>query len=616
MGMRKSWMNQRKRARNKTRNLFQRVIRNTLARPEELTVSQWAEKYRVLDNSSNFSGKWSNNVTPYLIGIMDSFNDPYIREIYLCKASQLGGTEALINILMYLISENPAPAMIVYPNDDLAKDVSNDKLKPAFRLVPQIKKIFYENSSKELRLKFKTMVVYLRGSGSPAKLASKAIKYLFFDEIDKMGGASKKEASPYNLAMERIKTYKAQSKVFACSTPTLKTNYIWNLHDNADEVRHFFVPCPHCGEFIELKWKQVKYCEDKTMSPYERAKTAVYVCQECGCLISDGDKPAMLRSGKWEAVKKRGIGNPKSVGFWINSLYSVFVTWADAAEEFLKSKEDPELLQNFVNSWLAECWEDTKLKTSEELVMERQTQVEEFVVPDWTRLITGGVDIQENCVYYTVRAWGEHITSQNITHGQVSSFSEIENIMNLEWRKQDGTRMVVNLTLIDSGYEPDATYDFCADNSDWAFPCKGASNEMDTYYRISKVNKTSSKAYGMQLIIVDGSKYKDMIAGRMRRVNGRGSWMVYQGCDGEYAKQVTSEHKINVKTGNGKLRQEWVVKTSHADNHYLDCEVYAMAAADILGVRTLHLQENSSMKTKEKEETPEEKWINVNEKWV
>ena len=292
------------------------------------------------------------------------------------------------------------------------------------------------------------------------------------------------------------------------------------------------------------------------------------------------------------------------------------MTWADAAEEFLKSKEDPELLQNFVNSWLAECWEDTKLKTSEELVMERQTQVEEFVVPDWTRLITGGVDIQENCVYYTVRAWGEHITSQNITHGQVSSFSEIENIMNLEWRKQDGTRMVVNLTLIDSGYEPDATYDFCADNSDWAFPCKGASNEMDTYYRISKVNKTSSKAYGMQLIIVDGSKYKDMIAGRMRRVNGRGSWMVYQGCDGEYAKQVTSEHKINVKTGNGKLRQEWVVKTSHADNHYLDCEVYAMAAADILGVRTLHLQENSSMKTKEKEETPEEKWINVNEKWV
>jgi phage terminase large subunit GpA-like protein len=31
----------------------------------------------------------------------------------------------------------------------------------------------------------------------------------------------------------------------------------------------------------------------------------------------------------------------------------------------------------------------------------------------------------------------------------------------------------------------------------------------------------------------------------------------------------------------------WVPKTSHADNHYLDCEVYAAAAADIAGYRAI-----------------------------
>lgn len=284
------------------------------AAPEELTVSEWAEKYRVLDESSNISGKWSNSITPYLVGIMDSINDPHIREIYFCKSSQVGGTEALINILGYLIMEEPAPAMIVYPSDDLAKDISNDKLKPAFRLIPQIRKIFYENSSKELRLKFKTMILYLRGAGSPSKLASKAIKYLFFDEIDKMGGASKKEASPFNLAMERVKTYKSQSKVYACSTPTLSTNYIWALHDNADEVRHYFVPCPHCREMIELKFANIVFAKDdeKKMSPYDRAKTAVFVCPECGCEILDSDKPAMLRAGEWKAVKKRGVGSRRA----------------------------------------------------------------------------------------------------------------------------------------------------------------------------------------------------------------------------------------------------------------------------------------------------------------
>ena len=615
-------MSERIRSKRKTLRLFQRVIRKAFEKPEQLKVSQWAEKYRVLDDSSNLSGKWSNDITPYLVGIMDAFNDPYIREIYFCKSSQIGGTEALITILCYLIMESPAPAMVVYPSDDLAKDISNDKLKPAFRLIPQIREIFYENSSKELRLKFKTMLLYLRGAGSPAKLASKAIKYLFFDEIDKMGGASKKEASPFNLAMERVKTYKSQSKVYACSTPTLRTNYIWSLHENADEVRHYFVPCPHCGEMIELKFKQVIFAEDKEkqMSPYDRAKTAVYVCQKCGCEILDSDKPKMLREGKWIAVKKRGIGNPKSVGFWINSLYSVFVTWADAAEEYLKSYEDPELLQNFVNSWLAEPWEDTKLKTTEDLVMERQTELSEYVVPDWTKLLTAGVDVQENCLYYAIRAFGKFTTSQNIAHGQVLSFSEIEEIMNAEFETEDGRRVVVNLALIDSGYQPDATYDFCVDNSDWALPVKGASNPMRDRYKISKVDKVNSKAYGMQLVLVDGDQYKDSIAARMAKDNGTGSWMVYRGCDEEYAKQVTSEHKVAIQLKNGTRKTTWVKKHSHEANHYLDCEVYAMAAAEIRGVRSLHLQKEEDESVPEQKDSgayvPEESWIQQQDSWL
>ena len=152
-------MSQRSRSRIKTKHLFMRVIRKILQKTDNLTVSQWAEKYRILDDSSNLSGRWSNSITPYLVEIMDCFNDPDIRRIYLCKAAQLGGTSALINILCYIIMNAPAPAMIVYPNDDLAKDVSNDKLKPAFRLIPEVRKLFMENSSKELRLKFKLMVL-------------------------------------------------------------------------------------------------------------------------------------------------------------------------------------------------------------------------------------------------------------------------------------------------------------------------------------------------------------------------------------------------------------------------------------------------------------------------
>lgn len=99
--------------------------------------------------------------------------------------------------------------------------------------------------------------------------------------------------------------------------------------------------------------------------------------------------------------------------------------------------------------------------------------------------------------------------------------------------------------------------------------------------------------------------------------------MVYQGCDLDYAEQVTAEHKITERAG-GKETLKWVKKTTHADNHYLDCEVYAAAAADIRGVRSLFLEEQTEEPEQKKQPqskpaqqpTPEEGWIRDNESWI
>ncbi len=606
---------ERQRSRRRTVKLFMGIIKMILQKPEKISVSQWAEKYRILDESSNFSGKWTHDVTPYLVGIMDAFNDPYIQEINFCKSTQVGGTEVMLNIIGWIIMEDQAPVMIVYPSDDLAKDISNDRIKPSLSKTPEIKERFYLNSSKELKLKFRGMTLYLRGSHSAEKLASKSIKYLFFDEIDKLDGASKKEASPYNLAKERTRTYTYSRKIYTCSTPTLKTNYVWRIHEEADEQRKFFVPCPHCGSHIIFQFDQIKFPKEGTNK--ERAEEAVYICQECGGKITDRDKIKMLRKGEWRDVKKTCVGKARTVSFWINALYSRFLTWSEIVMEFLKSKDDPDQLQNFVNSWLAEPWEDKKTEMSKSMVLDRQTETKEFIVPPWAKIITGGVDVQRSSFYWTIRAWGDHMTSQNIAHGQYASREEVEDVMNLEFKKEDGTPMIVNLVLIDSGDQTDTVYDICADNSEWALPVKGANKELMTHYKISIVNKANSKANGMRLVTVDGDKYKDMIAARLRRRQGRGAWMVYAGCDEEYAVQVTNEHKVNVKTQNGATKKKWIPKTSRPNNHYLDAEVYCFAAADMMGVRTLHLQEeDNEPEEKEYNKKEEQEWIKNKEDWV
>lgn len=598
---------------------YQRAALEFLLPPEDISVSEWAEEHRILDvRSSAMPGHWRNSVTPYLSEIMDTMNDFEIEETIFVKPTQVGGTEALLNRLGYLIVQDPGPTMIVYPTDILGDSTSENRIIPMIKNSPAIKQHYNERISSKMELQFDNMYVSISGANSPASLASKPIRYLFLDEVDKFPAASRREADPISLARERTKTF-INRKIYMCSTPTLRTGHIWKAKESADIEKHYFIPCPHCSAQIELKFQNLRWPDDEAgLDAADRAELATYVCQECGCTISDAEKNRALSFGEWRVVRERGK-TVRRVAYWINTLYSPFVRFSEIAKEFLKSKDDPDLLHNFTNSWLAEPWEDTKLKTNAEMVLERQTEVEQFVLPDWTKLVTGGVDVQENCLYWTIRAWGDFLTSQNIAHGQAFSFAEVEKYMNLEYRKADGTVFMVDLVLVDSGDQTDEVYDFCAINAEWALPCKGVSSQL-SHYRLSTVNKTGSRAYGMNLVLVDGGKYKDMIASRMRKPNGKGSWMVYKGCDEEYAQQVTAEHKVNVKNSKGQQSLVWQPKTENADNHYLDCEVYCMAAADIKGVRNLFLQntveEPKKPEPKKDAPTPEENWIRANDTWL
>lgn len=564
--------------------------------PERITVSKWADKNRILDSKTSASpGQWKTSTTPYLKGIMDAFNDKEIETIVFCKPTQVGGTESLNNMLGYVISQEPAPTLIVYPTLELAKYTSKNRLQPMIRLSDSMNEKFIESETKELELQFDGMYVVISGANSPASLASRPIRYLFLDEVDKYPSNAGKESDPISLAKERTKTFKTNRKIFITSTPTLKVAPIWQALQTSDEERHYFVPCPHCGAYQELKFKQIKWQknEDKSLA----ADSAYYECEHCKEKIRDSHKMQMLRNGKWEAV--RSSGSKKTVGFHLNTIYSPWVDFSEVVYEFLKSKENPEMLQNFVNSWLAEPWEETQLTVNSDTVMEKQSEYNVNVVPDQAQVLTAGVDVQQNKLYYTIRAWGANYTSWNIAHGEVYDFESLELVMNTEYLKRNGQKYQVELCLMDSGYRTDEVYEFCYFNADWCIPAKGSSDyNMFAKYRLSVVNKTNSKAMGMRLVNVNTNKYKDFIASRLRRKMPEdklnGSFMVHADCDIDYAQQITSEHKVKEKKGENEV-MIWRPKRAHIDNHYLDCEVYASCAGDLVNV--IALQEGDEIIT-------------------
>lgn len=575
--------------------------------PEKLTVSEWADKYRVLDSkTSAIPGQWKTSQTPYLRGIMDSFNDPEIEEIIFVKPTQVGGTECLNNIIGYIVAQDPSPTLVVYPTLDLAEYTSDNRLQPMFKISPVLKDK-YNEKSKKLELQCDGMYIVLSGANSPASLASRPIRFLLLDEVDKYPTNAGKEASPTALARERTKTFANNKKIFQTSTPTLKTGPIWQEWENADSQMKYFVPCPHCGKYQIFEFKQLKW--KKTKNPEEARDTAYYLCNECNHIITDQHRFQMIANGQWRHTKKKGS---RKTAFWLNVFYSPWVRLGDIAYEFVVSKNFPDLLMNFINSWLAEPWEDVESSSSAEKVLKKNSNLKALEVPEGTVMITGGADVQKKCIFYTIRAWTEDMTNYNIAHGQIYSFNELEYVMNTTYYDKNDQGYMVNLCCVDSGDQTDDVYDFCSINAEWATPIKGSSRKIYGKYNVSRIDKQNSKANGMKLVLIDTDFYKNMIFARLKREQG--GFYIYDECDVDYAEQITSEHKV-IEKKNGKLVETWKPKKSNIDNHYLDAEVYCFCAADLCGIRDIHVQSRTSITENKSVETHNQassnSWLNI-----
>ena len=578
--------------------------------PELLTVSEWADKHRILsEQDSSSPGHWRTSKTPYLKKVMDAFNDLSIYDITFCAGTQLGKTAAEQNMIGYAISQDPGPMMIVYPTEKLAEFTSERRLKPMFKLTESIKTRFFERESKRLELSFESMYIALVGANSPSDLSSRPVRYIFFDEIDKFPAWSGAEASPIKLAEERTKTF-YNRKIVKVSTPTLKTGYIWQAWEKADMQYNYYLPCPHCGESQVLESSQIKWPEDMDISQVKN--NAWYECKFCHNAIYDRQKIQMLRDGTWKGNKKV-TGKVRKVAFHMSSLYSPWLSFGDVASEFLESKDVPSLLMNFINSWLAEPWVDKSSKLKSDIVMEKQLPYDRGRMPEDAQLITCGIDCQLDHFWYSVRAWGPHLTSWLVDYGRIETWADVETVINRSYADSNGEVRNVNLACIDSGYNTDEVYSFCAQHIDVAVPTKGSSTQLKSRYNVTILDR--GKAFGLRLYTFDPNQLKNFIASRMNiNAGDYGSWNVYRDIDREYCDQICAEQLVEKKDKKGKITSVWEKISSHAQNHLLDCETNNALAAEILGVRYL-------MEQKEKEETqeqPKEKdeWLNVDDDWL
>lgn len=567
--------------------------------PQRLSVSAWAERNRVMPQGSSVPGPFRFLRTPYMREPSDAVSDPAVDRLTIMSAAQVAKTELILNAIGYLMDQDPGPALLVLPRDEDVIQMIQRRVRPMLEASPRMARLISQaktdNKLKELKLG--SGMLFGAGSNSPADLASKPIRYLFMDEVDKYPAWSGREADPVSLALERTNTF-WDRKVILTSTPTTRSGLIYREWDLSDQ-REYWVPCPRCGVFSVLRFESVKWPkEQRDPDRLERSGIATYECPACRQEWGDGEKPEALSRGVWCPAKAtvgpagEVIGDTRSAhrGYHISRLYAPWITFSQVAAEFLRSRHEVGRLMNFNNSWLGAIFEQQVERTDPDMLGQRAQDYEAGTLPDGVKVLTAGVDVQKRALYYVVRGWGVNEESWLIAAGRLETFDQLEKaLFTIAFPYLNGDRVRVRMACIDSGYRTDEVYQFTSKWRDVARPVKGQQTLSGIPYRAVRIERNlrgDPFEGAMSLFHVDTTWAKDKLSRLVHAAPGTpGAWWLHRDPAEEYLAQVSAEHKVIVRDKTkGGVKEEWVLKPGSYANHFLDAEVYALTAAEMIGV--------------------------------
>lgn len=570
-----------------------------------LTGSQWADKFRyVAPGTSPEPGDWRTDRVPYLREPMDAATDKVTERVVMMFSSQVGKSEALLNIMGYYVDQEPAPQLFLQPTIEAAENFSKERIEPTFQYSPGLKDKLEEGKdgrgtsrkkSTTIRMKhYPGGYIALVGANSPAGLASRPIRVLLADEIDRYGVT--KEGSPLKLAIQRTTNFHNRKHVFV-STPTIKgASEIEKYYLESDQ-RIYMLPCPHCGCEFEYKWEYVVW--DKDADGASLPLTARIVCPHCKEVARGAYRPdpEILALGRW--VPQNPGATTK--GYHINSLCSPWVNLYELVDEFVtvSHNKDKAGLMEFVNLKLGEVWDEQLTRDDWQRLYDRRENYPANTLPPGALILTCGVDVQHDRLEASVYAWGSGKESWGIEHrvfyGSPESsetWAQLDQLLQKKYKLFLGAEVTISCTCVDSGdgTYTNEVYKYTAQRQALrVFSIKGRGGIGIPF--ISP--PTKNNAVGATLFTLGVDSGKSILFNRLK-INDFGPGFVHYdaleatGFSENFFKQLTAE--IFVQTfEKGRVIMKFVKIRDR--NEALDCAIYATAGLELLNPNFEFLQE-------------------------
>lgn len=569
---------------------YRAAIKDNLSPPTVLTLNQWSEKHGVLSiETSAETGRFRPYA--YQVGLADAFTDPAVEIITMMKASRVGFTKVLDHAVGYYLQADPSPILLVQPRVEDAEDYSKTEITPLLRDVEVLSEIAGDPKAKTtgqtIRKKLMSNGASLTivGANSPGGFRRITARIVLFDEVDgyPVGGAGD-EGDQISLGTKRAQTF-WNRKIALGSTPTIKgISRVETSYEESDQ-RHFYVPCPHCGEFQTLEWGGreeafgLKWPRDE--QGRHKPELAYYVCRANGCIIDEGDKPEMIAAGEWRATKPFA----GHAGFHLSALYSPHVNaaWGKLAQEWLEVKGDTLRRQTFINTTLGLPYEDRGEGALNEQTLLKRREIWAGEVPPQVGLLTAGVDVQDDRVEIEIIGWGRDEESWSIHHEVIEGDTQepmvwvlVDEFLKRKWHRADGREFELGAVCIDSGgHATEKVYQFAKARLGrriWAIKGEAArGGRRSPVWPVKRPTARNKAAFRPVIIGVNAAK--DTIRSRLHLTKPGPGYMHYPlDRDVNYFAQMVSERQVT-KTFGGQRFRVWELAPGRA-NEALDMRVY------------------------------------------
>lgn len=600
--------------------------------PEDLTVSQWADKNRRLTSESSAEvGKWRTSRTPYMFDILDSFTDPLIEHIVVVAASQVGKSETINNMVGYSIDQDPGPILLIQPTIDDVKRYSEMRIAPMIRETRCLKRKVADPKSRDAantkrQKSFPGGVLVMTGSNVAHDLSSMPIRYVFGDERDRWATSAGSEGDPWELAVARTRTF-YNKKMVEVSTPTVKGASAIENSYNLGTMERWKTQCPHCGKYVEITFDNIRFeyeAAEKGDKKIFHITELFYVCPECGG-ISD-EHTMKSQPAKWVATVPEARKHHKTRSFWLTAWVSPWATWESIILQFLQAGTDSAKLQVVYNTQFGELWEERGDMASEDDVMARR-EVYEAEVPDGVLLLTCGVDTQDDRLEYEVVGHRRYGETWGIKKGVILGrpdteevWERLDEVLSHKYKFKSAVSLQISLTFIDEGghFTQEVRQHCLARQYDHVFAIKGANRPDIPYTAPPKKQKivVNGKVIGQVWVYEIGvNAGKQKIVDNLRVQSPGANYCHFPLRDDygkQFFKQLMSEHLAYVP----KLKHPWQWQKipGHERNEAFDIRNYNLAACEILSpdwdaieqkLRTAKPgEENASIPMKEKKAKP------------